>query len=199
MEKAGERRVRFTWTTGAAKFSVVFIIDPGPFLKHLPAPATPKERPEPAGLLMFGIVGGGSVFTKSVYPGFWFDTYMGTDLERLTDVLRKDGNSGHKLDINGFFADFVAGIPTNLAHVRPIQWHDLPWKPDVEDADKTYFLRYRLNQLPFRVTAKNLEKTALLAGELAEAICAELNISTCWTADPAQAKPLTAPPAPMPI
>ncbi len=191
-----ERRVRFNWTNGAVKFSVVFIIDPHPFLKHLPAPDQKMNRPAPLALLMFGVVGGGYAFTKPVYPGFWFDTFMGPDLPLLQQALRSDSPAGKPLDVNGFFADFVSHVPTALTHTEAVQWKDLPWRPDVEEADKTYFLGYRTNPSTSHVTAKNLEKTELAAGELAAKICRELNVSSCWTADPVQAKPLGFPPVP---
>lgn len=181
-----ERRVSFIWVNGATRFNVVFISDPSPFLAHLPK--SEKARQPPIGLLMFAVVGTGETFIKQVYPGYWFEEYMGDDYGRLAQLLRGDHPRGTPLSVKAFFEDFVGKIPTSMSGVRNITWKDLPWRPKVEEEDKIYFISYRTNPVGEHVTEANLAKTAAIIGELERDACREYNMSSCWTDDPDKAR-----------
>lgn len=118
---------------------------------------------------------------------------MGEDLAGLKEILRTGNPHGTPLDVNEFFQNFADKVPTSMNDENQVRWRDLPWRPDVDEADKVYFLRYGPNPEGNHVSPPNLLKTALRCGQIAHDACQKFNLSSYWTADPDREKPMVTP------
>jgi hypothetical protein len=86
--------------------------------------------------------------------------------------------------------DFVRAlhdaVPTQLDTIGRVRPRDLAGDAGVTEPEKPYFSHWQSH--PRGPTATNLEKTRVLIGEEAAALCRRARLSSCWTADERRAR-----------
>ena len=104
-------------------------------------------------------------------------------------------NPGKEVFTSEIFLKHIAN--SSPKHVAPerIPPHELidiypGIREQIDEADKVYFVRWAPQG---DNKARNFAKTEKLVGRVAADFCRKHNISSCWTDDPAKAKPLTLP------
>lgn len=111
-------------------------------------------------------------------------TYLEGRLKELRGVLGLVGTGRGEFTTSDFFANLLAQHPTDLLdshEPRASQVYRVS-RPDVDEADKIHFVGWRDNKKRGEyVSAKNLSKTGLLLGPEARKLCANTNVSSCWS------------------
>jgi hypothetical protein len=159
--------------------SVAFLIDRTPFK------------------LMLGCKDHNIFFILDVLPGFEVDPFqIDKDVfARLCKALGLQYDPANPYTRKAFLEEFrdSGQIRTMATRIEP-KPHELPVNTStIEEGDKLYFKGWRVNPPGKNVTPENLAKTREFCGDEFAAICEEENISSCWSADPADEKPMTRP------
>ena len=117
---------------------------------------------------------------------------MGT-FAQLCKALGLQFNAANPYSRKTFLEEFRDSrqIRTRATKTQP-KPHELPVNPSiVEEGDKLYFKGWRLNPAGSNVTPEYLPKTRIFGGDEFAEIYHEENISSCWSADPGDEKPMT--------
>ncbi|MGL6235591.1 MAG: DUF6037 family protein [Segniliparus sp.] len=159
---------------GKTDFVVVFFIDCEPFQ-----------------LLLVARVGSFKTVLE-MRPGFkvipWIEEAK--ELYALYDALGiRPGDK--EFGLRKFLGELDARVPRTAAQTRdPDPDHVAKARPDVDEADKIYFMRFMKNPDGHWPTAANLEKTRKLLGEKIHRACRERRISSCWSDKAADKRPV---------
>ena len=173
MNVSGIDRCRFPFHRNHKRFDVFFFADMEP----------PYE-------LMFGLVRGQWSFSVKVAEGYRVKTQLGDDYYGLCKALDLKFDPNNRFRPVDFFKDLNRVVPSEISRDNEVEPQDVArYCRDVEEADKNYFVGWRLHRDPEvrDVTERNLEKTRRLLGEDAYLHCREHRISTAWTDDPKKA------------
>jgi hypothetical protein len=166
MKQAEETRQQFRFAYNEKEARVLFLIDTSPFL------------------LCFCAIGAPQYFQVEVQPGFIINTFLNPDaLEQLRDMFGIGRIKKGEFSTADFFSYFNDRIPQHLTGTDCVRPQDMPphVRRDVEEADRIYFWRFRINGDNAHVSESNLQKTRSLLGEDAYEMCKKNNISTQWT------------------
>ncbi len=179
MKNIGVVRQVFDYKFRNITFSVAFIIDSSPFR------------------LMFGARGHDIFFTANVEPGFKVTPYLdAATYGALCRALGLRPDPGNPFSPAVLFEDFAQSpdVPRQ-ATTRIPQPHELPVDPRAiaEEGDKRNFVRFSPQPSGKNTSPENLQKTRDLCGEEHYKICKEHNISSCWSANQNDRRPLTKP------
>lgn len=164
-------RCRFNYTYQTIQFDVFFLTDQNPYI------------------LMFGIIGHNAAFKVEVHPGYNITPRIPNDIYTLIcNILGLQADVNNPFRPMVIFEHFNENMNVNINRNNRAQSHQIaPYHPDVEEADKIYFLGWRNNASHEHVGDSNLDKTRRLLGEEAYLFSLQNNISTRWTADIAAA------------
>lgn len=164
-------RCRFHYTYQILNFDIFFLTDKSPYI------------------LMFGLIGHNVAFQVDVRPGYNIDPIIPSDIYSLICRLlnlQYDPNSPFRP--SAIFEHFNQNMNVNMNRNNRVQSNQIaPYYPDVEEADKIYFIGWRNNATNEHVGDSNLDKTRKLLGEDAYLFSQQNNVSTRWTADIAAA------------
>jgi len=178
MKNQGVVRQVFDYQFRNITFSVAFIVDASPFK------------------LMFGARGYDIFFTADVLPGFRVTPYLGDAYGPLCAALGLQPNPNNPFSPSVLFEHFAQSLDVpQQATTRIPQPHELPIDPRViaEEGDKRNFVRFSPQPSGKNTSPENLQKTRDLCGEEHYKICKAHNISSCWSANPKDRRPLTTP------
>ncbi len=123
-------------------------------------------------------------FTLDVEPGFYINPHLPKEVfKKLCEVLELRFNPQNQFSTRAFFMEFNQNIPSQAAKHQAAKPHEIAnYYPQMEEADKKYFLGWRHNHpIKENVSLENLEKTRILLGYQAYLICRDKNISSRWT------------------
>lgn len=172
MRANGITRCRFHYTHQTLNFDVFFLTDESPYI------------------LMFGLIGHNIAFQVNVRPGYNIDPVIPSDIYALICRLlnlKYDPNNPFKP--SSLFEHFNQNMNVNINPNNHAKAHHIaPYYPDVEEADRIYFLGWLNNPYPKNVTPENLEKTKRLLGVEVYNFSKKHNVSTRWTDDVSLAK-----------
>jgi hypothetical protein len=182
MQDEKVKRQLFNYTIrklNAVTFSVAFVTDRNPFK------------------LLFGCKDRNIFFILNVLPGFNVDPY---DIDRdafarLCRALGLQFDSANPYSRKTFLEEFRdSGQIKTIAAKIQLKPQELPIDPStVEEGDKLYFRGWRLNPVGENVTPENLAKTREFCGDEFAEVCRLENISSRWSADPDDEKPIIRP------
>lgn len=174
MTGADRLRVQFDYThpNNGAQFTVMFLADTEPYALVLAA----------KGVNPF-------IAVFRVTTEFEVEPWI-SDFGRLMDVLGvRPGKSSFKA--TDFLRQVSAAAPKDIRAAKDaspavlVRIHR-----DVEEADKIYFRHFVNHGTSGRhVTLQNLDKTRRLLGVAGYTLCRDRNLSSAWSADPAEEKP----------
>ncbi|ROS05583.1 hypothetical protein EDC56_1122 [Sinobacterium caligoides] len=147
-------------------------------------------------VLLFGVKAANFSFEVEVGKGFAIDPQLDpATYKNLCAALGLKYDPENPFKPFDFFKEFNKSIPGQAASSQKADPHDVViYRPDVDEADKVYFLKWRDNtKRGENVQSVNLDKTSKLLGEKAYARCRQKNISSCWTDQKKLAKIVTPP------
>jgi hypothetical protein len=169
-------RYKFDFSFQGVKFDVLYFID---------------EHPN---ILAFGIKEHNYYFEIPVSKGFEIKPFLDKYNEFcLIMGFKYDPVSPFKTSI--FFDEFNKQIPSSASRINIPKPHEIAiYRNNVEEADKIYFKKWLDNsKVGKNVSIVNLEKTCKLLSYEAYLMCESKNISSCWSANPAEEKPFSLP------
>lgn len=165
MTALGLTRVAFEAEIGGDRLDVVFITEQVPFTLHVGK--------------------GGRWLQVPVMTGYSINPVLPHhDYARLLEITGNRAAGRGMFRTGQFFFDLNSKIPEtaeNRMVLRPYMAAQL--FPHVAEPEKRYFRGFQENTGGTAVSARNLEKTRLLLGSEAEALCRKLNHSSVWSAD----------------
>ena len=138
------------------------------------------------------------IFVFAVEPGYRIDTDFGNALYgALADALQLGRNTGKKLIPGSFLEQIDAAIPADIQNTQAVTTADVlsVYRQHVEESDKIYFKGWLRNPNGKRVSPENLDKTKRCFGQRMRDNCDRQNISSCWSASPADEVTFRPPPA----
>ena len=150
--------------------------------------------------LLFGIIDYNFAFTLHMANGYQLEFLPDDVYYRLRDILNIHGHMNRFTSFS-FIHDFAQRIPQRYSG-QIIQPHeiavhvvnDVTNKTPIDESDKIYFKGWQTHVTDGR-KAQNFEKTRKFLGEEAYQFCKANNISSCWGAEPAEAKTYETPQA----
>lgn len=168
MSEAGVDIQHFIYNAGVAQFYCIY---------------TEREIPN---LLTLTSRGRNPFFHKLEVHDFKIAIFLGDKYKELQRLLFGDAQSGRKLEPSEFFSQLNRAIPRQAtAGAVPSNAEILTSRPDMEERDKPFFLKYQTRGRG--PTPKNKAKTAALIGKDALAFSIQTNQSSIWSdKDPAQ-------------
>lgn len=126
-------------------------------------------------------------FEFEIVTGYKINTYMNkSDFQELCIYLEIEYDVNHKFSTNDFFQILNNKLPVIYSGMKPTkkQLIDTVSKHrNIEEADKTYFLRFRHLPVGQNVSEGNHEKTRFIFGDKIALELKSRRISTCWTDD----------------
>lgn len=177
MKSAQRFRVQFEHRhpNNGARFVVVFLADESPFKLIIVAKGKVPL-----------------VLVVSVHQGFLVYPWLeGADVvAKLKRILGVVAGGEESFSVSKFFRELARSAPkhvTSTADANPAVV--ARYYNDVDEADKVYFLHFMLHKGNRHASKINLDKTRKLLGEKCYRECLERNISSCWSADPAEEQP----------
>ncbi len=134
---------------------------------------------------MFGVRAVNLYFEIKVQSGFKINPFLGEKYRELCDALGLIYDPNNRFSPNLLFEAFNQHIPATANNNNPVKpYHILPFRPNVEFADRIYFIGWRNNnQEKEHVSDENLTKTRELLDYDAFIRCRERNISSRWSAN----------------
>lgn len=165
MSAAGLTRVAFEVEISGERLDVVLLTEQAPFALYVGKSGRWLEVPVQTGY--------------SINPVLPHQDYA-----RLLEITGNRAAGRGLFRTGQFFSELNARIPEaaeNRMVLRPYMAAQL--FPHVLDPEKHYFRGFQENTGGSAVSAQNLEKTRLLLGSEAEALCRKLNFSSIWSAD----------------
>jgi Family of unknown function (DUF6037) len=163
-------RAAFSYTNNQARIEVVFFVDQDPYRLLIAA----------RGVTTYA-------FLVDVLPGYRVRPYLGDDLKPLLDALGVRYNPSSPFSATAFFEDLDQHVPQSPSGVAPALTSTIALvQPDIEEADKTYFLCWVPQPAGRHVTSRNLQKTLALLGPDVMEQCRRGNVSSAWTDDERQ-------------
>jgi hypothetical protein len=166
MKESGEYRQQFDFCYNKTDARVLFLIDINPYL------------------LCFSAIGRQKYFQVELQRGFLINTYLDPDtLNRLRDVFNIGRTKSGEFSTKEFFRFFNTHIPQHIKHTKKVRPEDVAphIRGNIEESNKIYFWRFRVNGVNEHVSEMNLDKTKALLGKEAYQMCRKNNISTQWT------------------
>ena len=165
MRHTNEFRQQFEFTYNKRNVKVLFLIDIEPYIICFSA----KLRQ--------------LYFEVSLTKGFTLDTFLDkATYYRLREMFEINDTKTGLFKTADFFKAFNTRIPQSINDTSKVRPDDLWYKrKDVEESDKIFFWRFRLNASNEHVSCQNLKKTEILLGKDARNMCEKHNISTQWT------------------
>lgn len=158
-----------------ARFVVVFLADESPFKLIIVA-----KGKEPL------------VLVVSVHPGFLVYPWLeGSDVvAKLKRILGVIPGGDESFSVTKFFRELARSVPKHVAStVDASPAVVVRHYSDIDEAEKVYFLHFMLHKGNRHASRMNLDKTRKLLGKKCYRECLERNISSCWSADPAEEQP----------
>lgn len=136
--------------------------------------------------LMFGCVGHGKCnFILTMEKGYMLSPISDEVFETLCRVLHLSYR-GDRFTSYKFLQHVASKVPQKYSGHK-IQPHEVAQvRNDIPDKEKIYFVRW-YPHIRDNKNAKNIEKTRKLCGEKAADFCERNNISSCWSAEIADA------------
>ncbi|SIC06268.1 Uncharacterised protein [Mycobacteroides abscessus subsp. bolletii] len=177
MKSAQRFRVQFEHRhpNNGARFVVVFLADESPFKLIIVA-----KGKEPL------------VLVVSVHSGFLVYPWLeGSDIvAKLKRILGVVSGGEESFSVIKFFRELAKSVPKHVASTADAAPAVVArYYNDVDEVDKVYFLHFMLHTGNRHASKMNLDKTRKLLGERCYQECLERNISSCWSADPAEEQP----------
>ncbi len=168
MSKIGVDVQRFIYTAGVVQFYCIY---------------TERETPN---LLTLTSRGRNPFFLKLDVHNFHITTFLGPKYKELQRLLFGHGQSGRRLEPGEFFSQLNDAIPRQAnSGAVPSNAEILRDRPDMEERDKPFFLKYQTRGSG--PTPKNKAKTAALIGKEALLYSIQTNQSSIWSdKDPAR-------------
>ncbi len=182
MRRAGTERARFAIRYNHVTFDCLFLTDIEFYEFVLAAIGHP-----------------GVVFVFEVRRGYLinddFDPALGSGLANL---LNTGAHSQNELVPQSFLRQIDAVIPAECGGTPRVTTADVLriYGRNVEENDKIYFKGWLRNGLGRHVTPENLDKTRRCFGQKIHDSCKRQNISSCWSADPAEEVAFSVPKTP---
>ncbi|WP_336657467.1 MULTISPECIES: DUF6037 family protein [unclassified Leucobacter] len=185
MEQSSTHRALFEHNHGRAVFRVVLLCD------------RPRKK------LLFGLKGGQFAFSLELrWDGrrgcYWIADKLDAGTYRgLCEALQLTYDPSRPFKPAAFFAEFDTSVPRTLAGIRLPEPHEYPRVPEhegLEQADRRYFKRWLPHDgVRSKPRPENLEKTREFFGDEFYRDCRDHLISSCWTDNPRQRRPVGAP------
>ncbi|MEE1125760.1 MAG: DUF6037 family protein [Acutalibacteraceae bacterium] len=169
MKNRGENQAVFNIQINNKYFSCIFITNVTPYYLYLATVGNTVKT-----------------FEFEVVNGYKINTYINKkDFQELCSYLDIKYDINHKFSTNDFFAilnnkipTIYSGKPTRKQLIDTVSKHR-----NIEEADKTYFLKFRHLPEGQNVSEGNYEKTRLVFGDKIALDLKSRRISTCWTDD----------------